>query len=99
MLHRLTLRWWCRVALWWRSVVAATDPLLLMGGHLVANIAGQCLLGLSCDAQTWRRLCFCELQWWENAEEWANSEGERDREREREMILKMSTALCVHCGS
>ena len=50
MLHLLTLRWWCRVALWWRGVaffVAATDPLLLMGGHLVANIAGQCLLGLS----------------------------------------------------
>ena len=47
MLHPLTLRWWCRVALWWRGVVAAADPLLLMGGHLVANIAGQRLLGLS----------------------------------------------------
>ena len=47
MLHLLTLWRWCRVALWWRGVVAAADPLLLMGGHLVANVAGQCLLGLS----------------------------------------------------
>ena len=40
-----TLRW-CRVALWWRSIVSS-HPLLLMGGRLVANVAGQCLLRLS----------------------------------------------------
>ena len=45
VLHLFTL-WWCSIALWWRGVVA-TDPLLLMGGHLVADVAGQCLLGLS----------------------------------------------------
>ena len=51
--HLLTLRrWivalrWSIVALWGRSIVSSADSLLLVGSRLVANVAGQHLLGLS----------------------------------------------------